>query len=233
MNSLTNANTKAVTSLQIAVLDSQNTSGGSNEEDVGFANIEFDGAPGYTPVYTVPANPTVCYGAASVTLTGSVGSPVGGVPFYLNKGTPVNVTIAGGGGTQSTTVYDSTGDFSLVYTLPALANGNYAITYATPSDNVSFVAGTNNATMLTVTFVGPPPTPVIPAPKLNAAGNALLVTPGGNTSSGHTYYLLQTTNLSPPVVWTTNTSFAGTGAPVTNTVPLNSAKDIFLKYQVN
>ncbi len=168
-----------------------------------------------------------------MTLTGSVGASVGGVPFYLNLGTPVNVTIAGGGGMQSTTVYDSTGDFSLVYTLPALANGNYAITYATPSDNVSFVAGANSLTQLTVGGTPPPPSPVIPAPKLNAAGNALQVTPGGNTASGHTYYLLQTTNLNPPVVWTTNTSFAGTGAPVTNSVPLNTAKDIYLKYQVN
>ena len=143
----------------------------------------------------------------------------------------MNVTVAGGT-TQSTTVSDSTGDFSIVYTLPALANGNYAITYTTPSDNVSFVAGTNNATQLTVGVSAVPP-PVIPAPKLNAAGTSLQVTPGGNTAAGHTYYLLQTTNLNPPVVWTTNTSFAGTGAPVTNTVPLNSAKDIYLKYQVN
>ena len=203
------------------------------EFDIGFANIEFYGAPGYTPAYTVAANPTVTPGAGSVTLTGTVGSPVGGVPFYVNLGTPVNVSIAGGGGTQSTTVYDSTGDFSLLYTLPALANGNYGITYATPSDNVSFVAGANSLTLLTVGGTPPPPPPVIPAPRLNAAGNALLVTPGGNTAAGHTYYLLQTTNLSPPVVWTTNTSFAGTGAPVTNTVPLNSSKDIFLMYQVN
>ncbi|MGA3268017.1 MAG: hypothetical protein ABSE16_14475 [Verrucomicrobiota bacterium] len=233
MNSLTNANTKAVTSLQLAILDSLNTAT-SNEMDVGFANIEFDGAAGYLPVYTVPANPGVAHGAPSVTLTGTVGATVPavvGVPFYLVQGTPVNVTVAGGT-TQSTTISDSTGDFSIVYTLPALANGNYQITYTTPSDNVTFVAGTNNATQLTV-GVSPVPPPVIPAVKLNAAGNALLVTPGGATSSGHTYYLLQTTNLNPPVVWTTNTSFAGTGAPVTNSVPINSAKDMYLKYQVN
>jgi hypothetical protein len=222
------------TALQLEVYDGNLATLTPNtdvEFDIGFANIEFYGAPGYTPVYTCPA-PTAAPDAPSVTLTGSVGSPVGGVPFYLNRGTPVNVTVAGGT-TQSTTVYDSKGDFSIVYTLPALGNGSYQITYTTPSDNVSFVAGMNNTNNLTVTSVGPAPTPVIPAPKLNATGTSLLVTPGGNTASGHTYYLLQTTNLNPPVVWTTNTSFAGTGAPVTNSVLINSAKDLYLKYQVN
>ncbi|MGA3265332.1 MAG: hypothetical protein ABSE16_00755 [Verrucomicrobiota bacterium] len=219
------------TALQLGIYDGDLN--GQTTFDIGFANMQFYGAPGYTPVFTVPANPTVAPGAPSVTLTGKVSAVVGGQNTYLNLGTPVNATIAGGGSTQTTTVYDSTGDFSIVYTLPALGNGNYQITYTTPSDNVSFVPGTNNSTSLTVTTISPVGPPNIPAPKLNAAGTALLVTPGGDTSSGHMYYLLQTTNLSPPVVWTTNTSFMGTGAPVTNSVPLNTAKDIYLKYQVN
>jgi hypothetical protein len=233
MNSLTNADTALVTSLQIAILDSLNTSA-SNEMDVGFANIEFDGAPGYLPQYMNLNNPTIAHGAASAVISGTLGFTTGAGPVYPAQGTPIMVTVQGLT-TQTTTVSDATGDFSINYTGTAgLALGPYGITFANPTDMVSFVAGTNvNAGTLTVANVSPVPPFSMPSPRLNAAGTSLQVTPGGNTSVGHTYYLLQTTNLSPPVVWTTNSSFAGTGAPVTNSVPINSAKDLYLMYQVN
>ncbi len=189
-----------------------------------------DGAPGYTPGYANLNNPTITPGTASVTLSGTVTANVGGTPMYLFQGTPVMVTVQGLT-TQATTINDATGDFSITYTGTAgLGNNTYNVYFTNSTDLATFVAGSGTGTLTVANTV---PAPKIPPPVLNAAGTALLVTPGGNTSAGHTYYLLQTTNLSPPVVWTTNTSFAGTGAPVTNTVPLNTAKDIFLKYQVN
>jgi hypothetical protein len=54
-----------------------------------------------------------------------------------------------------------------------------------------------------------------------------------NTASGFNYYLLSTTNLTPPVVWTTNSTTAGTGAPITNQVPISSTVPrLFLRYLV-
>ncbi|MGA3267866.1 MAG: fibronectin type III domain-containing protein [Verrucomicrobiota bacterium] len=219
------------TALLIQVADFNEGGTTSNEMDEGFANIELDGAPGYTPAYANLNNPTIAPGTASVTLSGTVTANIGGTPMYLFQGTPVMVTVQGLT-TQTTTISDATGDFSINYTgTGGLVAGPYNVYFTNSSDNATFVAGSGTGTLT----VGTPviSSPKIPAPVLNAAHNALLVTPGGNTASGHTYYLLQTTNLSPPVVWTTNTSFAGTGAPVTNTVPLNSAKDIFLKYLIN
>ncbi len=39
------------------------------------------------------------------------------------------------------------------------------------------------------------------------------------SETGFNYYLLSTTNLAPPVVWTTNSITAGTGGLITGHVP--------------
>jgi hypothetical protein len=222
-----------VTGMELAVTDADWDTGqmSTNQMDIGFANIEFTGAPGYLPVYSNTNSPVISTGAPSATLSGTVGAPIGTGYLYLWSNTVVTATI--NGVTQSGIVDDFTGDFSINFTSPPTGAGTYKITYTNASDQVSFVGGTGVDQLTVSASIITVPPPKIPPPKLNAAGTALLVTPGGNTASGHTYYLLQTANLSPPVVWTTNTSFAGTGGPVTNSVPINTAKDLYLKYQVN
>ncbi len=192
---------------------------------LGYANFEFTGAPGYPPVFSGLANPaSIPAGTPSVTLTGTVS---GGNNNYLANGTPISVTI--NGNTQGTTVNDSSGDFSITFTgTGSLSPTSYPITYVSASDYQIFLGGTNNATSLTVTSAAPPPT--INPVTLDPTGQNLQVSV--STSLGHTYYLLSATNLNPPVVWSTNNTTAGTGGTITNLVPINLSKDLFLQYQV-
>jgi len=76
-----------------------------------------------------------------------------------------------------------------------------------------------------------PVAPTIQPVALDGTGTNLMV--GVPTQSGYIYYLLSTTNLAPPVVWTTNTSFAGTGTTITTPVPINqSQQNLFMKFRV-
>ncbi len=226
MSDFAGGNLAEVTGFGLHIYDGS-TSGLTNLElDTGFANIEFTGAPGYLPVFFVPANPIApCGNTPSITLTGTVGAVVGYLPAYLASNTVVTVTI--NGNTQSTVIDDATGDFSINLNFTNMLARPYPITYTCASDNVSFVAGTNDTTGLVVGECPPIP-PWLP---FGLQGMNLVVPVP--TMAGHTYYLLQTTNLSPPVVWTTNTSFAGTGGMVTNLVPITLAKELYLKFQVN
>jgi hypothetical protein len=53
------------------------------------------------------------------------------------------------------------------------------------------------------------------------------------TQIGHDYFLLSTPSLVPPVVWTTNSITAGTGALITNVVPiLPTQPGLFLQYKI-
>ncbi|MGA3268111.1 MAG: fibronectin type III domain-containing protein, partial [Verrucomicrobiota bacterium] len=109
---------------------------------LGYANLEFTGAPGYPPVFSNLANPSISAGTPSVTLTGTVS---GGNGNYLANGTLVSVTISGN--TQTTTIDDNTGDFSINFTgLASLSSASYPIAYVSASDNQIFLAGTNNST---------------------------------------------------------------------------------------
>ena len=110
----------------------------------------------------------------------------------------------------------------------SLSPTSYPITYVSASDYQIFLGGTNNATSLTVTSAAPPPT--INPVTLDPTGQNLQVSV--STSLGHTYYLLSATNLNPPVVWSTNNTTAETGGTITNLVPINLSKDLFLQYQV-
>ncbi|MGA3265515.1 MAG: hypothetical protein ABSE16_01680 [Verrucomicrobiota bacterium] len=138
------ANPSSATAFELEIYDANvNT---NVELDVGFANIAFTGAPGYLPVYTNLSSPAISPGTTSVTLTGSVGSLVGGVPFYLAPNTPITATI--NGVTESGTIDDATGDFSINFTgTGGWAAGQYTITYTNASDQVAFVLGTGADTL--------------------------------------------------------------------------------------
>jgi len=64
----------------------------------------------------------------------------------------------------------------------------------------------------------------------DGSGNIVIRT---DTTLGYKYLLLYTTNLTPPVVWMTNSTTAGTGGTITNTVPLASTPpNRFFRYLV-
>ena len=73
--------------------------------------------------------------------------------------------------------------------------------------------------------------PTILGPYIDGFGNLVIRTV---TQSGYNYLLLSTTNLTLPITWITNSTTAGTGATITNTVPVNPAQPTkFFRYQVN
>lgn len=92
------------------------------------------------------ASQSITYGASGITLSGTVS---GSGPVYPAMGEAVTATI--NGNMQSTTVSDSTGDFSFTYnpsTVPA-SGVPYTITYSYAGD-ASLGAATNTSTTLTV-----------------------------------------------------------------------------------
>ena len=97
-----------------------------------------------TPVFSGLSSHTNTYGAASVTLSGTVGTN----STYLPSGTTVSVTI--NGSQQNTTISDASGDFNLNYTNLVPASGSaYTVTYASAAVT-GFNAATNASTTLTV-----------------------------------------------------------------------------------
>jgi hypothetical protein len=225
MSSIAGANVAAVTAVALNIFDENFTN--AAEIDVGFANIEIDGAPGYLPVISGVTSQVIASNATSVTLTGTVSANIGGTNLYLVSGTPVTVTI--NGNAQATTIDDGTGDFSINYNTTGFATNTYVVHYTSASDLVYFVAATNTSTTLQVGGVAPAPSPHISQPFISGGNLEVSLT---NTVAGHTYYLLSTTNLKPPITWTTNTSTAGTGGAITNPVPLAGGA-LFLEYSVH
>lgn len=192
-----------------------------------YANIAFCQAPAWIPTFSV-TNQAAPGGSTSVVLEGKVSAVVGGAPVYLWTGTPITVTI--NGSTQGTAINDATGDFSIAFNTTGFANSTYPVTYACGSDMVALLGATNTSTSLTVGGA-PPPRPTIPPPTVDVTGTNLVVKVA--TQNGSLYYLLSTTSLTPPVVWTTNSITTGTGGTITNLVPINKQQSArFLKYLV-
>jgi hypothetical protein len=91
---------------------------------------------------------------------------------------------------------------------------------------------TGNTLYLNVTNApaAPAPAPTILPVYGDGGGNIVIRTV---TTAGHNYLLLSTTNLVPPVVWTTNSTTAGTGGTITNTVPVSyTPPNKFFRYLV-
>jgi hypothetical protein len=106
------------------------------------------------PQFTGLSSPSIPYGTASVTLTGTLGTNTCS-PIYPANGDPVTAAI--NGHAVAGTVTDSTGDFTITYNDPSLATdgaNTYAITYAYAGNANIFLGGATNAsTSLTVTPV--------------------------------------------------------------------------------
>jgi len=95
---------------------------------------------------------------------------------------------------------------------------------------VALLGATNSSTSLTVGGAPASPPTILP-PSVDATGANLVVKVA--TQSGYLYYLVTTTSLTPPVLWTTNSITAGTGGTVTELVPINKSQHgLFLRYLV-
>lgn len=97
---------------------------------------------------SLTSNPTIVYGASSVLLSGQLSA--GGV--YPANGETVSISI--NGNSQTTTVNDATGDFSINYNtagVPANVSG-YPITYSY-SGNASLSAASDASTALIVNYL--------------------------------------------------------------------------------
>ncbi len=97
-------------------------------------------------------NPTAAYGAASVTLSGTVSASG---PVYPVIGETVTVSI--NGNPQTTTINDTTGDFIINYnasTIPA-SSTPYPISYVYSGWDSILVGVTNSATTLTINKATP------------------------------------------------------------------------------
>jgi len=201
----------------------------ATELDPGFDNIAFTGAPAWASAFSGLTSPTIPSGSTNVTLTGAVSGTVAGTNLYLASGTPITVTI--NGSTQTTAIVDATGDFTINFNTTGFPNGSYHVTYVAASDKVALLGATDASTTLMLSNYVPPSEPTVLAPALEATtGNLVIRVP---TQSGYNYYLLSATSLAPPVVWTTNSTTAGTGGVITNLVPISKTqRSLFLKYLV-
>jgi hypothetical protein len=216
-------NLTGLTAFAINIYDGDTTT--NTELDPAFSNIKFTGAPAWAPVFSGLTSPTIGTNSTSVTLTGTVSATVAGTNLYLANNTVVTVTI--NGIAQQTTIDDATGNFSINYNTTGLPADVYPVTYKAASDLVALVGATNSSTSLTVIAIS---VPIINPPYLEGTNLVISV----NTQSGHTYYLLSTTNLAPPVVWSTNITTAGTGGTITNSVGISPGQpDEFFKFEVH
>lgn len=214
----------SVTAFGINVLDFNYIS--VTEVFPSYANIAFTGAPAWPSAFSV-ASQTIASGSTSVTLTGAVSGTVAGTNLFLAANTPITVTI--NGSTQTTAIGDSTGDFTVNFNTTGFGDGIYHVTYAAPADMVALLGATNSSTTLTLSAI--PAAPTILSPSRDATGTNLAVRVA--TQTGYNYYLLSTTSLAPPVVWTTNSATAGTGGVITNLVPITEKeRAVFLRYLV-
>jgi hypothetical protein len=162
--------------------DSNNNAASSS--DTAFTIVPIPSFSGLT------ASQSVSYGTSSVTLSGTVS---GTGPIYPANGETVTVTI--NGNQQSTTVNDSTGDFSIDYTnnlstIPVSVT-LYTITYGYGGGS-SLFGVTNTSTTLTVTMVTPTVTVTVGTYGYNGSPqgpSAYTTSPSGDTGSATWSYV--------------------------------------------
>ncbi len=110
-----------------------------------------------------------------------------------------------------------------------LAAGTGTITASNIAGGISFSSAV--AVFAPVGALQTPNAPTILSPHVDTTGTNLVVSVA--TQIGHDYYLLSTPSLTPPVAWTTVSITGGTGAVITNVVPiLPNVPELFLQYRV-
>ena len=169
----------------------------------------------------------------------------GTAPLVPEPGTKSTLAVSSG-----TLTLSGTTAFTINNTGPALAPGTYPIISTSGAGAVGGVApasvnvlggglsGSATASLqisggtLNLVVVNPvPPTPTILPVYRDGLGNIVIRT---ETTVGFDYLLLSTTSLTPPVIWITNSTTAGTGGTITNAVPiLQAPPKQFFRYIVD
>jgi fibronectin type 3 domain-containing protein len=173
------------------------------------------------------------------------------IPLTLSGSTPAGawaaVNAAAGNNTQGTTTIQSTsGTPSYVDTFnPGVPNfvGQDVVLggVANLAAGSSVLTATNSAGGISFSFaaavfapagaVQVQSSPTIISPHVDDTGANFVISIA--TQNAHNYLLLTTTNLSAPIVWTTNSTTAGTGGVITNSVPIDKAQPaLFLRYLI-
>jgi autotransporter-associated beta strand protein len=153
-----------------------------------------------TPTYSgLTSSQSITYGAASVTLGGKL-SATG--PIYPPNGETVTVTI--NGNAQTTTINDSTGDFSINYNLSGLvySPNAYTITYSYAGD-ATFNSASDTSKTLTVNAPTAPSITTQPQPQSACSGSPATFT-GGASGGSDSYAWYKHSNAGWGSTWTTS-----------------------------
>jgi uncharacterized protein (DUF2141 family) len=134
-----NAGTQAITSFSGLTLDGAAAANYTLAEAGGTVTIT--AYP--TPIFSGLTSPTITYGTSSVTLTGTVSAN----GAYPPSGTVITVTI--NFSPKTTTIDDSTGDFTISYNTVGLPAFPFTVTYSSAAGG-GFNAATDASTTLTV-----------------------------------------------------------------------------------
>ena len=204
-----------------AVTTSPVTVGGSGAAAT--ATLAITGGELFLNVVAGPSGPTL----TSVTPSALTGSSY-----------PVNLILAGSGFTGATAV--------LLTNLTAATGASYLPTTINGDTNivVSFLPGTATTAWNATVVNGTPSAPVgftVTAPtavsintaNLKSAGAGNVVLSGTGGTPGHSYAVVNATNLNPPILWSpvvTNVFDGGGNFSYTNTVSLGTSK-LFLRLQ--
>ena len=199
---------------------------------------------GLGSTFILGGSQTLSNGASGTgVINGSLNASGGTVLVTYTNGIPSLVVSIG------TFTLSGATAFTINNTGPALAPGTYSIISISGPGAVGGVApasvnvlggglsGSATASLqisggsLNLVVVNPvAPTPTILPAYKDGSGNIVIRT---DTTVGFNYLLLSTTNLAAPGSWITNSTTAGTGGTITNTVPVTpTPPNRFFRYLV-
>jgi len=179
----------------------------------GIINGSFDASRGAVSVSCNSGTPALTVSSGTLTLSGATAFTINNTGSALAPGTYPIISTSGPG---------AVGGVSPA-TVSVLGGGLSGS--ATASLQIS--GGTLN--LVVATPVAPAPT-ILPVYADGTGTNLVLRV---ETVAGHNYLLQSATNLTPPISWITNSTTAGTGGTVTNTVPImQTPPNHFFRYLV-
>jgi hypothetical protein len=135
-----------------------------------------------------------------------------GIISLINGTDNTGTVLASGGGLPAT--HNTWQDYTVTFTTGATISGDLTVALSVLGDATLIQADFDNVRLTTT-----PIAPTLGAPKVSG-GKLILTGTGGTPNSGYTW--LTTTKLSPPIIWTTNSTgtLDGTGS-FSNSIPIN------------
>jgi hypothetical protein len=162
------------------------------------------------------------------TLTVAIGSRADrinspGIISLINGTDNTGTVLASGGGLPAT--QNTWQDYSVSFTTGPSVSGDLTIALSVLGDATLIQADFDNVRLRTT-----PVAPTLGAPRASG-GDLILTGTGGTPNSGYTW--LTTTNLSAPIIWTTNSTgnLNGVGA-FTNSIPIGANPDRFFRLRL-